>query len=138
MHAICAARLAAAEAIAEGATAVVFSGESEADLMHEAWTGPVVPLLTDHDSRTTAENARAIAAAARELGATQVVAVTSSWHSRRAAILLRAALDADIRLEMAPATGSRPPRLLAREAACYAALPVQLRSARKRQAAAAR
>jgi DUF218 domain len=138
LHNICAARLAAAEAVAEGATAVVLSGwarrrrgDSEAELMRVAWRGPLVPLLADGDARTTAGNARAIAAAARNLGATEVVAVTSSWHRRRAGLLLRAALDPAVRLELVSANESRPPRLLVRELACLVALPLQLWAARR-------
>ena len=138
LHTICAARLAAAEAVAEGAAAVMLSGwarrrrgDSEAKLMRTAWRGPLVPLLSDGDARTTAGNARAIAAAARSLGATEVVAVTSWWHRRRAGLLLRAALDPGVRLELVSASGSRPPRLLVRELACLIALPLQLRAARR-------
>ena len=138
LHAICAARLATAEAIADGASAVVLSGwarrrkpDSEAGLMQAAWRGPAVPLLADDGARTTADNARSIAAVARELGATEVVAVTSSWHRPRARILLRAALDPDVRLEVVTENGSRPPRLVARELACFVALPLQLRAARR-------
>ena len=137
LHGICAARVAAAEAVADGPTAaVLFSGwarrrrgDSESELMRAAWRGPAVPLLSDQVARTTAGNARAIAAAARELGATEVVAVTSSWHQPRATILLRAALDPAIRLEVVSATGSRPLRILARELACFAVLPLQRRAA---------
>jgi hypothetical protein len=138
LHAICAARLAAAEAVADGASAVVLSGwarrrraDSEAGLMQAAWRGPSVPLLAEDGARTTAANARAIAGAARKLGATEVVAVTSSWHRPRARILLRAALDPSVRLEVVSESGSRPPRLLARELACFLALPLQLRAARR-------
>lgn len=138
LHTICAARLAAAESVADGASAVVLSGwagrrqgHSEAELMRAAWRGPAVPLLADDVARTTVGNARAIAATARELGATEVVAVTSSWHRPRARLLLRAALDSGVRLEVVSAARSRPPRLLARELACFAALPVQLWAARR-------
>ena len=137
LHGICAARLAAAEPIADGAAAVLLSGwarrggHSEADLMYEAWRGPAVPLLADGDARTTAGNARAIAAAARKLGATDVVAVTSSWHRPRARLLLRAALDPLVRLDVVAATRPRPPLLLARELACFVGLPLQLRAARR-------
>ena len=69
--------------------------------MAAAWHGPGVPLVADGDARTTAGNARAVAAArARRLGATEVVAVTSAWHRRRARALLRAALGPDVELEL--------------------------------------
>jgi uncharacterized SAM-binding protein YcdF (DUF218 family) len=138
LHAICAARLAAAESIADGATAVVLSGwarrrrrDSEAALMRSAWHGPEVPLIADADARTTAGNARAIAAAARKMGATEVVAVTSSWHRPRATLLLRAALDPHVRLEVVSESGSRQPRLIMRELACFVVLPLQLWAVRR-------
>ena len=125
LHHVCAARLEAAAAAAEGADAVVLSGwsrrrtrPSEAELMREAWRGHDVTLLVDGDARTTGGNVRAIAAAARERGADEVVLVTSSWHARRARLLARAALGPDVRLTVATPPPSRPPRLVARELAC--------------------
>ena len=100
--------------------------------MVAAWRGPDVPLLAD-DARTTVGNARAVAATARELGADEVVVVTSSWHRLRARMLLRAALGPDVKLELvSPATTHRPLQL-GREAACIAFLPVQLRAVKRRQ-----
>jgi uncharacterized SAM-binding protein YcdF (DUF218 family) len=124
LHAICASRVAHAETLADGAGAVVLSGES--DLMREAWRGPAVQLTFDPRARNTAGNAVGVAAAARELGATEVVLVTSRWHAPRAALLLRAAL----RGSGIPVTTSSPPdrpgpRLLLRELACFAAAPYQ-------------
>jgi hypothetical protein len=73
-----------------------------------------------------------VAAAARELGADELVVVTSHWHRRRARLLFGAALrGTGIRLTVETATGSRPRLLLARELACFALLPVQLRRARR-------
>jgi hypothetical protein len=146
LHRICAGRLAAAESIADGAALVVLSGwsrrrtgDSEATLMRAAWRGPAVPVVADQVARTTAQNARAIAAKAREIGATKVVAVTSSWHRPRARLLLRAAVDPAVRLEMVSASGPPPPRLVARELACFVGLPLQLvtATAARRRAAAA-
>ena len=125
LHPVCAARLEAAERAAERADAVLLSGwsrrthrPSEAELMRAAWRGPDVPLLADGDARTTAGNARALARTARELGADEVVVVTSSWHARRARLLARAALGPAVRLELVTAVRSRPPHLVARELAC--------------------
>jgi hypothetical protein len=125
LHPICAARLRAAEGVAEGADAVLLSGwsrrrsrPSEAQLMRDAWRGPAVPLLADGDARTTAGNARAIARAARDVGADEVVLVTSSWHTRRARLLARAVLEPDVRLDVVTPPRSRPPHLMARELAC--------------------
>ena len=139
LHRICAARLSAAEVVADGAAAVLLSGwarrrgpHSEAELMSAAWRGPEVQLIPDADARSTAGNARAIAATAAALSATEVVAVTSWWHRPRAHVLLRVALPPDVRLDVVSETRSRPPRLLARELACLVALPLQLRAARRR------
>ena len=125
LHPICADRLRAAEHAAAGADAVLLSGwsrrrhrPSEAALMRDAWRGPAVPLLADGDARTTAGNARALARAARELGADEVVVVTSSWHARRARLLARAALGPRVMLKVATPARTRPPHLVARELAC--------------------
>ena len=143
LHPICAARLQAAERVADGAAAVILSGwarrpagASEAGLMESAWRGPPVPLLADGDARTTAGNARAVAAAARSIGATEVTLVTSSWHRLRAGLLVRAALDPGVRLELVSAPRTRPLHLVARELACLAALPLQLRASSRRSLAA--
>ena len=71
LHPVCAARLRAAEEVAADADAVVLSGwarrrhhPSEAELMTAAWHGPDVPLVPDGDARTTAGNARGVAARA--------------------------------------------------------------------------
>jgi DUF218 domain len=124
LHAICARRLAHAETLVDGAGAVVLSGEAE--LMQEAWRGADVELAFDPRARNTAGNAVGVAAAARKLGATEVVLVTSRWHAPRAALLLRAAL----RGTGITVTTSSPPdppgaRLLLRELACLAAAPFQ-------------
>lgn len=125
LHPICAARLEAAERTADDADAVILSGwsrrarrPSEAELMRDAWRGPDVPLLVDGDARTTVGNLRAVASAARELGATEVVLVTSAWHARRARLLARAALGPEVSLEVVTAPRSRPLHLMARELAC--------------------
>jgi DUF218 domain len=132
LHPICAARLQAPERPAEGAEAVLFSGwsrrrhrPSEAELMKAAWRGPAVRLIPDGDARTTAGNARAVAAAARHIGADEVVLVTSSWHARRARLLVQAALGPDVRLAVATPAVTRPPHLVGRELAW---LPVSLAS----------
>jgi uncharacterized SAM-binding protein YcdF (DUF218 family) len=93
--------------------------------MVAAWHGPDVHLVPDGDARTTAGNARGVARAAREAGATKVVAVTSSWHRRRARALLRAALGSDVELELVASAGRDGLGLRARELACLVALPLQ-------------
>jgi uncharacterized SAM-binding protein YcdF (DUF218 family) len=143
LHPVCAARLEAGERVAEGADAVLLSGwarapgrETEAALMRAAWRGMDVPLLSDGNARTTVGNARAVAAAARKLGADEVVVVTSSWHRLRAQLLLRAALGPDVTIEIVSPTSSRRLLLLGREAACLLLLPVQLRAVRRRSSPA--
>ena len=67
-------------------------------------------LLCDPNARTTVGNAAGVAAHARELGATEVVLVTSAWHAPRARVLVRAALGrAGVRVRTATAPGARPP-----------------------------
>ena len=137
IHPVCAGRLAAAEAAAEGVDAVLLSGwsrrrgrASEASLMQAAWRGPDVLLLDDGDARTTLGNARAVAAAAKAIEATEVVVVTSSWHRLRARLLVRAALGPDVKLELVSPDHRAPPHLLGRELLCLLALPLQLRALR--------
>lgn len=126
LHAICARRLAHAESIAGEGDAVVLSGE--ADLMREAWRGPDVELEFDARARNTAGNAVGVAAAARRLGATEVVLVTSGWHAPRAALLVRAALrGTGITVTASTPPGLPGPRLFVRELACCAAAPFQAR-----------
>ena len=104
--------------------------------MREAWRGPAVRLVADGDARTTAGNARAVAAAARHIGADEVVIVTSSWHASRARLLVRAALDPDVRLfgrdagSDAPAAPDRPrARVAAASLVAHPRLKPPLRSA---------
>jgi uncharacterized SAM-binding protein YcdF (DUF218 family) len=128
IHAICLARVRHAEGI-EG-DAVLLSGEAE--LMRGDWNGGEV--LLDPDARNTRENARAVAAAARRLGADEVVVVTSAWHAYRARTLVRAALaDPSVTVTSSSPPGRRPVRLLARELACLAVLPLHARGLAPRE-----
>jgi DUF218 domain len=124
LHPIGAERLRHAQAISAEARAVVLSGHGEAELMRDGWTGPEVTIICDTTARSTAQNAAAVAAAARSLGADEVVVVTSRWHSFRAGRLVRAALPGTTVRTSSP-TGSASPALLAREAVCLIGLPVQ-------------
>ena len=99
LHPVCAARVARALAEARAEDAVLFSGwgrrsasAPEADLMARMWTTPARARLVDRRARTTLGNAIGIARAAQLVGADEVVLVTSRWHARRAAVLVRAAL----------------------------------------------
>jgi hypothetical protein len=139
LHPVCADRLAAAERAATDGDVVLLSGWSrrpagppEAELMRAAWRGRAVRLLCDPNARTTVGNAAGVAAHARELGATEVVLVTSGWHAPRARLLVRAALGrGDVRVRTAKAPGRPAARELVREAACVAALPLQALRARR-------
>ena len=100
----------------------------EAELMREAWRGPEVELEFDSRARNTAGNAVGVAAAARKLGATEVVLVTSRWHAPRAALLVRAALrGSGISVTTSSPPGLPGPVLFVRELACFAAAPIQAR-----------
>ena len=127
LHAICAARLALGQELASGADTVILSGFPEAELMLGAWAGPEVQLIPEASSRSTAQNAANVARKARELGARELVVVTSSWHRLRVAALMRAALrGSGIAVRVEGAEAPRQPMLLVREAACLALLPFQL------------
>ncbi len=127
---VCVARLRHAEGLATDA--LVLSGRArgnagEAHLMRAAWQGPDVPIVSETTARSTAENAAEVAAVARRLGADEVVVVTSSWHARRAGLLVRAALrGSGIVVKTSSPPGPPSARLLAREAGCMAALPYHL------------
>jgi uncharacterized SAM-binding protein YcdF (DUF218 family) len=128
LHAICEARLRHAEAIVREDDAVLLSGE--ADLMHGHWRAGEV--LLDPHARNTRENALGVAKAAREVGADEVVVVTSSWHALRAAVLVRTALRGSV-----PVTRSSPPdrpspKLAVRELLLLAVLPLQILDVRRR------
>ena len=125
LHPVCAERLAHAQELAASAGTVILSGEAE--VMRAAWSGPDVVLLDDPQARSTVENARNVAKAAHELGARNLLVVTSRWHSIRAGILVRAALrGSGIRVAIEAAGGRPGLLLLARELACFALVPFQL------------
>ncbi len=124
LHPVCARRLAHAEGLVDETCSVLLSGEAE--LMREAWAGPAIELMSEPSARNTAGNAAGIAAVARELGASEVVLVTSRWHAPRAALLLRAALRGS-GIAVTTSSPADPPgaRLLLRELACLTAVPYQ-------------
>jgi uncharacterized SAM-binding protein YcdF (DUF218 family) len=134
LHPVCAARVAEAQAVATAGDVVVLSGwarrgsaAAEAELMADEWTGPAASLLHDAGARHTVGNAASVVAVARELGAEELVVVTSWWHRPRAAALVRrAARQAGIRTRTVAAASPRSAGLLLREAVCLAGLPLQL------------
>jgi uncharacterized SAM-binding protein YcdF (DUF218 family) len=130
LHPICAARVETAAAFACEGDTVLLTGRPEAELMRSAWRGSPVQVLCDDGARVTAESARYAVALARELGANEVVAVTSWWHCWRTGLLLRILLrGSGTKVETVPAP-SWTPRLLLREAGAFVLLPLQLRRAR--------
>ena len=139
LHPICAHRVAHAERIATGARAVVLSGwarrhapAGEAELMRAAWRRDDVPVVLDHSAQTTAGNAVAVARLARDLGADELVVVTSPWHARRARALVRAALrGSNIRVSVSSPRGRRAPLLGLRELVYSVAVPLQARRLRR-------
>jgi uncharacterized SAM-binding protein YcdF (DUF218 family) len=133
LHAICASRVRHAESIVREDDVVLLSGE--ADLMHGHWRAGEV--LLDPHARNTRENALAVAKAARETGADEVVLVTSRWHAPRAAALVRAALGHAVPVGTSSPPDGPPVRLAAREAACLVALPLHLLDVRRRASASA-
>jgi uncharacterized SAM-binding protein YcdF (DUF218 family) len=128
LHAICEARLRHAEAIVREDDAVLLSGE--ADLMHGHWRAGEV--LLDPHARNTRENALGVATAAREVGADEVVVVTSSWHALRAAVLVRTALRGSVRVTRSSPPDRPSPKLAVRELLLLAVLPLQILDVRRR------
>jgi uncharacterized SAM-binding protein YcdF (DUF218 family) len=133
LHPICARRLAHAEGLAHEADAIVLSGwarrgatSGEAELMHAAWQGPETQIVCDTNARNTAENVLAVARVARELGAKEVVLVTSRWHARRTRLLARAALrGTGIEVQTSSPDDSPPMRHRVRELAALLWASVQ-------------
>lgn len=138
LHPICSARLERAAQVAEGADTVVLTGWArrpgalpEAELMRRAWRGPGERVICETGARITAENAAQVARLVPELGAHEVVVVTSSWHRLRTALLFRLLLrgtGASIRVVAAKRQWSL--RLVLRELACLLLVPAQVQRAR--------
>jgi uncharacterized SAM-binding protein YcdF (DUF218 family) len=130
LHPVCGARVGAAAELASEDDTVLLTGRREAELMREAWPAGSPPVLCDHDASATVDSAVHVAKVARELGADQVVAVTSWWHCRRTGVLFRRALRGSGIAVHTVGTPSWSGRLLLREAAAFAVLPFQLRRLR--------
>jgi hypothetical protein len=138
LHEICARRLRRAERETLVDDVVLLTGwargrsaPSEAELMARSWTKPCRRLLVDSGARSTYANVAAAASVAREVGAERVVLVTSGWHARRAAALLRAALRGSGATVELATTDERPSlRAGLRELVCSALVPVVAVAAR--------
>jgi len=143
LHPVAAGRLARAVAEVGPDDVVLFSGwarrpasTAEADLMARMWTAPVRARAVDRRARTTFGNAVGVARTARRLDADEVVLVTSRWHARRAAKLVRAALRGSgsaATLRVVATDEPITPRRGVREAASWTVVPVlALAAARSR------
>jgi uncharacterized SAM-binding protein YcdF (DUF218 family) len=137
LHPICAARLELAGRLAKRGDSVVLTGGSrragapaEAELMRRSWRGADCSVVCDTSACITAENAVCVARLARELGAHEIVVVTSWWHRVRAALLFHALAGMPVSVVSAGRPWSA--RLLVRELGAFVLLPFQLRRARSR------
>jgi hypothetical protein len=138
LHPICASRVRQAEEVVRDDDVVLLSGWGrgrrgdpvEGELMRDAWRGPGMRVEVDPTAHNTRENASAVAAAARRLGADEVLLVTSRWHASRAVALVRAALPG-VPVSASSPDDSGPARLLLRELACRAVLPLHVRLTRR-------
>ena len=93
--------------------------------MARMWTMPARARLVDRRARTTLGNAIGVARAAQLVGADEVVLVTSRWHARRAAVLVRAALSrSGATLRLVATDEHATPRHGLREAASWTIVPV--------------
>jgi uncharacterized SAM-binding protein YcdF (DUF218 family) len=133
IHEIGLQRLLRAQELSEPTDSVILSGRgrarggTEAALMAAAWRGNTPSVVPEAESSSTVQNARAIARYAAEMGADEVMVITSSWHRPRAALLLRAAFRGrHVRLRVVAAPRTWPLVPVLREAACLVLLPVQL------------
>lgn len=141
LHPVCSARLERAAEVARSDDVVLLSGwarrpwhDSEAELMARAWQGHAREVLLDGDARSTLGNVVGAVKAALALEIRELVLVTSSWHARRAAALVRAAArGTGVQVEVTPAAESGSMRARARELACWALVPVQAALARRRR-----
>jgi uncharacterized SAM-binding protein YcdF (DUF218 family) len=131
LHQICVARLRRAEAVARPGDVVLLSGwarrgsvASEAEQMARAWSGPAYRIELDREAGSTRANVIGAARLATSLEADEVVLVTSQWHARRAAALLRQALRGSgtkVTVATTDERGSLGARF--RELACWTAVP---------------
>lgn len=134
LHPVCAARVRRAGELATADDVVLLSGwarsrgaRSEAELMRREWRGAAARIVLDDGSRHTAENAVHAARVARDLGAAEVLVVTSRWHAPRAALFFRWYLrGSGVGVRVATARGPLAPGPVAREAAVWPLVPAQI------------
>ncbi len=134
LHPVCAARVRRAAELATADDVVVLSGwarsrgaRSEAELMWREWRGAAARILLDDGARHTAENAVHAAQAARDVGAGEVLVVTSRWHAPRAALFFRWYLrGTGVGVRVASVRGPLAPGPVVREAAVWPLVPAQI------------
>lgn len=134
LHPVCAARVERAGELATADDVVLLSGwarapggVSEAELMRRAWRGAAARVLLDDGARHTAENAEHAARVALEVGAAEVLVVTSRWHAPRATAFFRWYLrGSGVAVRVASALGPLAPLPVAREAAVWPLVPAQI------------
>jgi hypothetical protein len=135
LHPVCAARLEHAAGIAADGDIVVLSGtDGEVELMDGAWSD-APPTLRRDQAQRTADSAVAAVRIVEEVGADEVVVVTSWWHRPRAELMLRRVLRSrPVRVAGSGAGGPWSLYNVAREAVCFPLVPVHLALARRRAA----
>ena len=89
------------------------------------WLDDTRRRIVDRGARTTLGNAIVVGRAARRLGVSDVLLVTSRWHARRASVLVRASLrGTGTRLSVATSAETPPPVRRLRELAAWSVVPL--------------
>lgn len=101
--------------------------------MHRAWDGRAARVLLDDGAAHTAQNAAHVTHLAREMGAREILVVTSRWHARRAGVAFRVLLrGSPIEVAVVAADGRHSLGGRVREAAVWPVFGLQLTRAQAR------
>jgi uncharacterized SAM-binding protein YcdF (DUF218 family) len=111
---------------------VVFTGESEAELMHALWRGPrTAEIVCEGTARTTAENAARSLPLLLERGITEAVVICAPAHLLRARWIFRRIYEEHgIRVRFRPSREVPTPGGLLWELAALTVVARQVRAAR--------